>query len=104
MLVASPLSNSKIGLGMILVLQFPANFKLCYIELRVLILATTVEPDLTNPTRHRWERPLDTIRGFEAAIYKDEYRGSYVGTYLPPPLHVCPSAQKSTPVKLKFSK
>lgn len=86
--VASPLLNLKTGLGMILVLKFPANFKLCYIELRVLILVTTVEPDLTNPTRHRWERPLDTIRGFEAAIYKDEYRGSYVGTYLPLPLHV----------------
>ncbi|KAF2146934.1 uncharacterized protein K452DRAFT_283136 [Aplosporella prunicola CBS 121167] len=26
------------------------------------------EPDLTNPTRPRWERPLDTIRSFEAAI------------------------------------
>lgn len=49
--------------------------------LRVLMLEITVEPDLTNPTRHRWERPLDTIRGFEAAIYKDEHRGSYVGTY-----------------------
>lgn len=27
-----------------------------------------VEPDLSNPTRSRWERPLDTIRSFEAAI------------------------------------
>jgi hypothetical protein len=26
------------------------------------------EPDRANPTRSRWERPLDTIRGFEAAI------------------------------------
>lgn len=26
------------------------------------------EPDKSNPTRHRWERPLDTIRSFEAAI------------------------------------
>ncbi|KAF2096465.1 hypothetical protein NA57DRAFT_78068 [Rhizodiscina lignyota] len=26
------------------------------------------EPDLSNPTRPRWERPLDTIRSFEAAI------------------------------------
>lgn len=25
-------------------------------------------PDLSNPTRSRFERPLDTIRGFEAAI------------------------------------
>ncbi|KAL2112500.1 hypothetical protein VUR80DRAFT_7353 [Thermomyces stellatus] len=27
-----------------------------------------VEPDRSNPTRNRWERPLDTIRSFEAAI------------------------------------
>ncbi|KAL2865802.1 uncharacterized protein BJX67DRAFT_155899 [Aspergillus lucknowensis] len=27
------------------------------------------EPDLSNPTRSRFERPLDTIRSFEAAIY-----------------------------------
>ncbi|GAP83363.1 putative DUF2406 domain protein [Rosellinia necatrix] len=26
------------------------------------------DPDRSNPTRNRWERPLDTIRGFEAAI------------------------------------
>ncbi|OJJ68063.1 hypothetical protein ASPBRDRAFT_47579 [Aspergillus brasiliensis CBS 101740] len=26
------------------------------------------EPDLSNPTRYRFERPLDTIRSFEAAI------------------------------------
>ncbi|KAJ5491754.1 hypothetical protein N7539_003321 [Penicillium diatomitis] len=26
------------------------------------------DPDLSNPTRPRFERPLDTIRGFEAAI------------------------------------
>lgn len=70
----------------------------------MLTLVTIVEPDLTNPTRHRWERPLDTIRGFEAAIYKDEYRGPYVGTYLPLQLHVCSSAHKSTPMELKFSK
>jgi hypothetical protein len=31
------------------------------------------EPDLSNPTRSRWERPLDTIRSFEAAI-DGEYR------------------------------
>ncbi|OQE09383.1 hypothetical protein PENVUL_c006G09597 [Penicillium vulpinum] len=30
------------------------------------------DPDLSNPTRPRFERPLDTIRSFEAAIY-----GSY---------------------------
>lgn len=66
----------------------------------MLIFATTVEPDLTNPTRHRWERPLDTIRGFEAAIYKDEYRGSYVGTYLSLPFHVWSSTHGSAPMKL----
>jgi len=27
-----------------------------------------VDPDLSNPTRSRWERPLDTIKSFEAAI------------------------------------
>lgn len=26
------------------------------------------DPDRSNPTRHRLERPLDTIRAFEAAI------------------------------------
>ncbi|KAJ9256632.1 hypothetical protein DTO212C5_8996 [Paecilomyces variotii] len=26
------------------------------------------EPDISNPTRYRYERPLDTIRGFERAI------------------------------------
>ncbi|KAL5416203.1 hypothetical protein PMIN03_002241 [Paraphaeosphaeria minitans] len=31
------------------------------------------EPDLSNPTRSRWERPLDTIRSFEAAI-DSEYK------------------------------
>lgn len=28
----------------------------------------SAEPDKSNPTRSRWERPLDTIRSFEAAI------------------------------------
>ncbi|CCG81936.1 Putative uncharacterized protein [Taphrina deformans PYCC 5710] len=31
------------------------------------------EPDLSNPTRSRHERPLDTIRAFEAAAYGKEY-------------------------------
>lgn len=31
------------------------------------------DPDLSNPTRSRWERPLDTIRSFEAAI-DSEYK------------------------------
>lgn len=35
-----------------------------------------VEPDLSNPTRSRWERPLDTIRSFEAQINKDLQRQS----------------------------
>lgn len=29
---------------------------------------STADPDRSNPTRPRWERPLDTIRSFEAAI------------------------------------
>ncbi|KAF2151701.1 hypothetical protein K461DRAFT_268838 [Myriangium duriaei CBS 260.36] len=32
------------------------------------------EPDLSNPTRSRWERPLDTIRSFERAIDGDYHR------------------------------
>ncbi|RPB19847.1 hypothetical protein L211DRAFT_842261 [Terfezia boudieri ATCC MYA-4762] len=35
-----------------------------------------VEPDLSNPTRSRWERPLETIRSFEAQINKDMRRQS----------------------------
>jgi hypothetical protein len=31
-------------------------------------LVAAAEPDRSNPTRNRWERPLDTIRSFEAAI------------------------------------
>ncbi|RYP45101.1 hypothetical protein DL769_011482 [Monosporascus sp. CRB-8-3] len=30
--------------------------------------AEPFDPDRSNPTRSRWERPLDTIRSFEAAI------------------------------------
>ncbi|EWC45225.1 hypothetical protein DRE_05952 [Drechslerella stenobrocha 248] len=29
------------------------------------------DPDRSNPTRHRMERPLETIRSFERAIYHD---------------------------------
>ncbi|PNS13956.1 hypothetical protein CAC42_1447 [Sphaceloma murrayae] len=35
------------------------------------------EPDLSNPTRPRWERPLDTIRSFEKAIDGDYSRRSH---------------------------
>lgn len=31
------------------------------------------KPDISNPTRSRNERPLDTIKGFEYAIYGDPY-------------------------------
>lgn len=43
------------------------------------------DPDRSNPTRSRWERPLDTIRSFEAAIDESadssnfNRRGSYYG-------------------------
>lgn len=33
-----------------------------------LIINEIADPDRSNPTRSRWERPLDTIRSFEAAI------------------------------------
>lgn len=35
------------------------------------LLTNTADPDLSNPTRHRLERPLDTIRSFEAAIERN---------------------------------
>jgi hypothetical protein len=35
------------------------------------------DPDRSNPTRSRWERPLDTIRSFEAAIDGDYRRKSF---------------------------
>lgn len=38
---------------------------------------TAVDPDRSNPTRNRWERPLDTIRSFEAAIDGSYARRSY---------------------------
>ncbi|KAJ5520505.1 hypothetical protein N7463_000958 [Penicillium fimorum] len=40
------------------------------------------DPDLSNPTRSRLERPLDTIRSFEAAIYGtySNNRASYART------------------------
>ncbi|GAM83506.1 hypothetical protein ANO11243_014940 [Dothideomycetidae sp. 11243] len=37
-------------------------------------LQPQAEPDLSNPTRSRWERPLDTIRSFERAIDGDYKR------------------------------
>jgi len=36
------------------------------------------DPDRSNPTRSRWERPLDTIRSFEAAIDGNYSRKSYM--------------------------
>lgn len=36
------------------------------------------DPDRSNPTRSRWERPLDTIRSFEAAIDGGYNRKSYL--------------------------
>ncbi|KAJ5769339.1 hypothetical protein N7520_003898 [Penicillium odoratum] len=41
------------------------------------------DPDWSNPTRPRFERPLDTIRSFEAAIYgtyKSQRPDSYIRT------------------------
>lgn len=37
------------------------------------------DPDRSNPTRNRWERPLDTIRSFEAAIDGGYNRKSIYG-------------------------
>jgi hypothetical protein len=53
----------------------------------------TADPDLSNPTRPRWERPLDTIRSFEAAIDKEYKRRSQLirsGTsHIPNSLYSC---------------
>lgn len=38
------------------------------------------DPDRSNPTRNRWERPLDTIRAFEAAIDGNYSRNSFIRT------------------------
>lgn len=35
------------------------------------------DPDLSNPTRHRFERPLDTIRGFHKAIEEQSRHVSF---------------------------
>ncbi len=43
-----------------------------------LLIAHTADPDRSNPTRSRWERPLDTIRSFEAAIDGNYSRKSYM--------------------------
>lgn len=40
----------------------------------------SADPDRSNPTRSRWERPLDTIRSFEAAIDGNYSRKSYMRT------------------------
>jgi len=47
------------------------------------------EPDRSNPTRSRWERPLDTIRSFEAAID---------GAYSPKP-YVRPDTGSAAPIR-----
>lgn len=54
--------------------RIPFFFFFFFFEARDEVLTKTADPDLSNPTRHRMERPLDTIRSFEAAIdrhYRD---------------------------------
>ncbi|CAD6504163.1 BgTH12-05898 [Blumeria graminis f. sp. triticale] len=41
------------------------------------------EPDRSNPTRSRWERPLDTIRSFEAAVDSSYSRQSLIRALRP---------------------
>ncbi|PYI13476.1 hypothetical protein BO99DRAFT_55770 [Aspergillus violaceofuscus CBS 115571] len=52
------------------------------------------DPDLSNPTRPRFERPLDTIRSFEAAIY---------GTYSSRPVSYA-RTEDSTPATPEYSR
>ncbi|KAJ5114967.1 Protein of unknown function DUF2406 [Penicillium alfredii] len=59
------------------------------------------DPDLSNPTRPRMERPLDTIRSFEAAIYGTYNNNrpiSYArtGTDHPAPLQDLPADSTSS--------
>lgn len=46
----------------------------------LIFLVCEADPDRSNPTRSRWERPLDTIRSFEAAIDGNYSRKSYMRT------------------------
>lgn len=50
-----------------------------YLSFILIIVSTLADPDRSNPTRPRFERPLDTIRSFEAAI-----RGTYTVEPSPP--------------------
>lgn len=54
-----------------LLLLFDANW-----QPSLTLYPRLADPDLSNPTRNRWERPLDTIRSFEAAIEGDYARRS----------------------------
>lgn len=47
---------------------FPCSHLYCRLTAEMLTSPAAAEPDLANPTRPRWERPLDTIRSFEKAI------------------------------------
>ena len=42
---------------------------------------TINEPDRSNPTRYRFERPLDTIRSFNAAAEGTSHRRSSYNSY-----------------------
>lgn len=75
-----------------------------------------VDPDRSNPTRSRWERPLDTIRGFEAAIdgnytrkssnrseAPDSRRGSYYAASTVKPMNNGYSSQPNRGYGNKYS-
>ena len=44
------------------------RLRLFLATMEFLLTFSSADPDLSNPTRPRWERPLDTIRSFEAQI------------------------------------
>lgn len=64
--------------------RFPPTFLPLHVRRMVGTELTpcVADPDLSNPTRPRFERPLDTIRSFEAAIYGTygNSRASYART------------------------
>ncbi|RKF83954.1 hypothetical protein GcM3_005008 [Golovinomyces cichoracearum] len=55
-----------------------------------------VEPDRSNPTRSRWERPLDTIRSFEAAVDGSYKRQSQLRNVEEALITVHPTSHKLT--------
>lgn len=55
--------GNLISASLVLLLIAPVDGDVLMVPCRI------ADPDLSNPTRPRFERPLETIRSFESAIY-----------------------------------